>query len=172
MAMPNWLLGRHVTAVKVHLQTVNETTGALADASAGTNTLADIVLTTGSLSGGSIAFSQGLLDEIRWMGEADTENISPVNSRVAHHHRTTGGYTIAVTEILRQGSATCLLANLWLNGATAIGRFVFARGGNKWEDYFIMTSYDETLRKGKNVGVMTLASVDNGAAVAYTAADR
>jgi hypothetical protein len=34
-----------------------------------------------------------------------------------------------------------------------------------------MTGYSETIQRGKNVAMMTLTSVDNGA-VTYTAADR
>jgi hypothetical protein len=171
MAIPNWLLGRHVTAVQVAVQTLNESTGALANAGVSAVDVSNIVLTTGSHSSGTIAFTNGLLNEIRLSSDRSVENINPVNRTFAHYVPILQGYDITVSEVMRSGVALCLLANVWFGGDTNYILFSFARGGNKWAGYFIMTGYSETIQRGKNVAMMTLTSVDNGA-VTYTAADR
>jgi hypothetical protein len=172
MAIPNWLLGRHVTAVQAHVQTLNESTGALADVTTPTaNDLANVVLTTGSHSSGTIAFTTGLLNDIRLVSDKESDNIASVNMTTAHHVGIKVGYTITCSEVLRSTAAACLLANIWHNGTSRYIRFDYARGGNKWRDWYLMVSYSETTVRGKNVGTMTLQSVDNGGGT-YTAADR
>jgi hypothetical protein len=93
----------------------------------------------------------------------ETENISPANSQKSHAVTIKQGYTLNVSEVMRSSVAGCLLANIWFAGPTNYVRFAFARAGLTWQGYFLMTSYDETIQRGKNVARMTLAFVDNGA---------
>jgi hypothetical protein len=171
MSIPSWLLGRHVTAVRARVQTV-DVSGTLTPSGApGTNDQADVVLTTGSSSAQTIAFTNGFLNSIRLVGRKSTDNISPTNRDKANYVPLRVGYTITVEEVLRTGADNCLLANLWFRGATRYVQFDFALGGNKWSDVYLMTSYTEALQGGKNTGVMTLMSVDAGGGT-YSAADR
>ena len=170
MALNPWLLGRHVTAVQLQVQTLNESTGALADA-VGATQVADLVVSTGSHSAGTILFTTGLLDSIRLSSDKTTENIASVDRKFANHIPLRIGYQASVAEILRQGANNCRLAQIYHNGSSKIVKLTYARGGNRWIDYFLITGYTETLQRGKNIGTMTLMSVDNGGGT-YTANDR
>lgn len=170
--IPNWLVGRHATAVQARIQTYDASTGTLADSGGGSptiNDLANVVLTTGAFP--AITFTTGLLNRIRLMGRANTVNVSSVQRDRAHHIPTTRGYSLEVEEVLRRGADQGLLANLWFRGVSVYVHLTFARGGNKWDDYFLMTGYRHNQVRGKTVGVMTLTSVDAGG-MTYTAADR
>lgn len=170
--IPNWLLGRHVTAVQAWVQTINESTGALDDVATPTaSNFSDLVLTTGSHASGTIVFTTGVLDEIRLVGEKTTDNINSVNRQFAHHVPLQSGYTLSVSEVMRSSVAGCLLANIWFGGTSNYIRFTFGRGGNHWEFICIMTGYNETIVRGKNVANATLVSVDNGGGT-YTVGDR
>lgn len=172
MPVPNWLLGRHVTAVQAWVQTINESTGVFADVATPTLAdIADIVTTTGSHAAATIVFGVGLLDEIRLVGEKTTENINSVNRTIANHVALQVGFSLTVSEIMRTAVNGNLLANIWLAGTSQYVRFTFGRGGNHWEHIFLLTQYDEPLGRGKNVATATLVSVDNGGAT-YTVGDR
>ena len=168
MALPNWLLGRHVTAVRIQVQTLNESTGALASAGSGSANRADIVVTTGSHALGTLAFTTGVLNEMRIVSDKESDNISPVNRQIAHAVPVKVGYDITISEVLRSGANLQLCANVWFGGATNYVLLTAAYGGNRWEIYALMTGYNETAQRGKNVGILTMTSVDNGA-IAYTA---
>lgn len=150
MALTPWLLGRHVASVLVHVQTYDNTTGALADATSSASTVSQLVVTT------------GVVDEIRLGATRETENISPANSQRSHAVPIKTGFTLQLSEVMRSSVAGCLLANVWFAGPTNYVRFAFVRAGKTWAGYFLMTSYDETIQRGKNIARMTLAFVDNG----------
>lgn len=150
MALQPWLLGRHVTSVLVHVQTYNNATGALADAAVTAGNVSQLVVTT------------GVVDEIRLDATRETENISPSNSQRSHAVPIKTGFSLQLSEVMRSSVAGCLLANVWFAGPTNYVRFAFARAGKTWAGYFLMTSYDETIVRGKNVARMSLVFVDNG----------
>lgn len=169
-AIPLWLLGRHVTSVVAALQEASNTDGTLQNLKVGTPVATD----TATLVGGSPAV--GLIDECEIRKSKVSENINSVVRTQAHHVAISEDDSIILTEILRQGSSTCLLANLWFSTTTPtagyqttrIVSFTFTRGGNKWTGFLKMTDYAESFSRGKNVGRMTLQMVDPGAAnIAY-----
>jgi hypothetical protein len=170
MALPNWLLGRHLSAVQAQVQTINEATGALVSAGSGSSALANVVTSTGTVST-PLTFSAGYLNSIRLTSQKDSDNISPTHRPYEDNRPTVVGYAIECEEILRQGSGNWLLANLWFNGASKYVQFTYARGGNRWQDFYLMTAFEFDVVEGKNVARMTLESVDAGGGT-YTAADR
>jgi hypothetical protein len=116
------------------------------------------------LVGGGLAW--GLVDELELNASKVTENISPVTETKAHHVSLGRRDSLTITEILRTGKITtisnCFLSNLWSSPTSRYVQLVFTRGGNTWSGYFLMQGYEETLRRGKNVGRMTLSMIDPG----------
>lgn len=157
MALAPWLLGRHITTLTARVQTLNENTGALADAggaSPGITDLANLTLA-------------GVIDEVRLMMNRETDNISPVNSTSSHHVPIKVGFGLVLTEVLRTAVGASLLLNIYTSGVTNFVVITFTRGLNTWSGTFLMTGYDETIQRGKNVARVTVSPVDNGA-VSYT----
>lgn len=170
MAIPNWLVGRHITAVQAQVFTVNEATGGLTSAGSGPTALANLVTSTGTLATG-LTFTVGVLNSIRLVATKEKDNISPTNRPIEDNRPTVIGYTIEVEEILRQGSGAWLLGNLWFVGVSKYVELKYARGGNLWDDLYLMTAYDFDVVEGKNVARAMFESVDAGI-LSYTAADR
>jgi hypothetical protein len=170
MAIPAFLLGRHITTVQVQVLTVNEATGGLSSAGSGATALANLVTSSGTLSSG-LTFTVGVLNSIRLTAQKEMDNFAPTNRSVEDNRPTVIGYTIEVEEILRQGSGNWLLANLWFTGTSKYCEIKFARGGNMWDDTYLMTAFEFDVVEGKNVARATFESVDAGGGT-YTAADR
>jgi hypothetical protein len=176
MALPIWMLGRNVTSVSAVLQTI-AADGTLADSGTGADTAA-LLTTTGSSTAGpppTIAHTVGLIDGLELRKTKTTENISAINRNRANHVPVSRRHNLVLTEILRQGAAQSLLANLWFSTTSLTARVVkltFARAGNKHTLYGLMTDYTERIVRGKNVGRMTIQPVDSGALPTYGTGDR
>jgi len=164
----NPLLGRHATKLWLQVLTVNETTGALAAAGSGAADLAKLVTTTGSLASNNLAFTIGIMDSVQWMSDKDEENIASAQRVRAHHVALQVGYTVTINELLHAGANAQLLANIYYGGVSSYAEVTWARGGNRWIDTFVMSSYDEDIQRGRNIAVLRLESADVGGPT-YTA---
>jgi hypothetical protein len=151
MALNPWLLGRQVTTLTARVQTLNESTGALANAGGGSPGITDL----------SDLTAAGVIDEVRLIANRETDNISPVNSSSAHHVPIKVGFSMVLTEILRTAANATLLLNIYTSGVTNYVVITFTRGAHTWSGTFLMTAYDETIQRGKNVARLTVSSVDN-----------
>jgi hypothetical protein len=174
------------------LQTVNPANGALANANAAAAVVgpphqagvitpqADLIASTGisNLTVPTIVFTAGVVDGISLRGRKQEEEISAITETHANHVPIYIGYSLIVTEILRQGANKSLWANLWMaadssQNLSRIVQVTFARAGSKWTGYLRMIRYPEIIRRGKNIARMELASVDPGQAnLIYSAGDR
>jgi len=165
--IPQWLLGKHISSVVANVQTVAASDGALADAITGPE-IASLITSSGAWP--NISIVTGIVDELQATGGYTTENISAITSTKAHHVPIARRDQITVTEIMRTGTTTqgtpgvavgnCFLANLWSSAVSRVVRFSFARAGNRFDFYGLMTSYNEALRRGKTVARMTIEMVD------------
>ncbi len=144
-SIPLWLLGRDATTVTITVQSVNSSTGVLSD---GTGT--DIAALA----------TAGVVDEIEFSSSKTLENIAPMYSLRAHYVPISLRYSFTITEVMRAGSNTCLLANVWHSATSSLVKFVFKRGGNTWTTYGVLTDYSESLQRGKNVARLTVGMVD------------
>jgi len=165
-SVPLWLLGRHCTVVSAALQKVDPTTGALM-AAGGTGDTATLAAGSGSLAAGTFAFSVGVVDGIEYNGAKTTEQISSISDTHSNYVPIAFRDGFSLTELLRTTAGSSLLASLWAggSGATNSSRIVFLtfeRGGKKWDGYFLMTGYSESIRRGRSTGRMTLEMVDPG----------
>lgn len=169
--VPPWMLGKHVTQVVATIQDV-ASDGTLTDASTGTF-LAGLTTSTGALHS-TLAFTQGLVDELEFSASKLTENVSPINRTRAHHVAVAVNYEFTLTEIMRMGSGNTLLAGIWHGGNSSIIKFEFTRARRKWLIYAVLVGLDEGLTRGKNVARLTCRLVDagSGGLVLSTGADR
>jgi hypothetical protein len=139
--IPNWLVGRHVTACTLTPQT--NTAGTLADTT-------------------PVATMFGHVDEIDIDGTKTTENIKPMNTIRRNMVTIDVGTQMTVTEILKS-SGTNLLPQAW-NGSPEYFKLLVTRGAQGHTFYALMTSCREQLRHGKSVAVATFEMVDTGSA--------
>jgi hypothetical protein len=154
--IPLWMLGSGTGAVVLTVLSLNTTTGALDDGTPGNNDLATLT---------------GLLDGLQIMPRKNTQNLSPLNRTNAHHYPITIGYDIVLSEIMGYGHLTvstsytkCFLGNAWFAGRSAYVRVVATRQGRSFSMLGIMTAYEETLVRGKNVARLTVQMIDSGTA--------
>lgn len=154
-----WMVGTGTGSVILTVLSVNGITGVLDDASPGVNDLANLT---------------GILDGLEFAPHRLTENISPINYVSANHYPVMSGHTLILSEILGQGHSgtspvfsRCFLANAFFAGRSAyvkaqIQRPVTGFGPRVFTVLGIMLSYDETLVRGKNVGQLSIGSIDAG----------
>jgi hypothetical protein len=148
--IPIFLIGKNVTSVVATVQTV-ASNGTLADSSG-----ADIA----TLANGTSII--GLVDSVDVQASRTTENISGMQQTHAHYVKIARRDSVSLTEILRTGSANCLLANIWTSATSRYVKIALTRGGNSWTGYFLLNSYSESIRRGKITGTLTCTMVDPG----------
>ena len=165
--IPNFLVGRHVTALSITVQSVAGATGVLSD----TAVVANLITSTGALHT-NLAHTVELSGDIEYNPRRSTEQINGITRNRAHHVRLQHGGDMTLTEILRRGNDVCRLAACWFEGSSRFCRVVLARGQQKFTVYMKMSSYRESYQKGQNVGVMTLKFIDANTPPTYTTADR
>jgi hypothetical protein len=144
--IPDWLLGRHLTAVTITPQT--EGAGGVLTAV----TASSAVLTT-------------TIDSIRLAQNPVTSNISAVNNQRANNVIEEDDGSLVVTQILRKGDTSATPTNLL--GVLAMGwdyfSATFTRGGRTWTGIYVRGPYtDGVASKGKNVAEMTFLQADAG----------
>lgn len=155
--IPLWMLGSGTGAVVLTVLALNATTGALDDASSpGPNDVATLT---------------GLLDGIELIPRRVTENITPINRVNAHHYEILKAFDVALMEIMGYGHTAapsahshCLLGNAWFAGRSAYVRVAATRQSRTFTMLGVMTDYDETLVRGKNVARLTIKHIDAGTA--------
>jgi hypothetical protein len=160
--IPLWLVGRHVTSVTARWQTVSAA-GVLGNGTSAVETLT------------------GVVDQIQYSGERTTEMINSLTSIRENEVTIESDDSVILTEIMRNNDAAAapqynILAKLWTNVDSADHiLFNFTRGGtglsggpggNSYLMYGVMTSYRESIRKGKNVAQLTIQMIDIGNATA------
>lgn len=134
--VPQWLLGREVTAIAIIPQTVG----------AG-----------GVLTPGTSAPLTGLLDEIAPDEYNDTENIVPMDVRQDNEVIIGSGIRLMLREILspNTGASFNVLAQ-----AGALYDYVsvtFTRSGlTPFTSFFVIKGYTESIVRGKSMGTLTL----------------
>lgn len=147
--IPQFLIGKHITAVVVTPQTVSGTTGALSD--------------TTPIQTFSTVFS-----EISIRSENDLEDISASDQRRKNMVPTASSTRITITELLQGSRAD----GNPVNGGAASGygssdyhKFTLTRSGKTYTFYAVMASYEErTNGKGKITGELVLDMIDPGVA--------
>jgi hypothetical protein len=134
---PQWLLGRHQTAVTI------------------TPTVTD---TAGNITPGSSQSLVGTLDSIELGNEPQMENISAMDSTQANWVPLEDDTTITVTEIMKQksGSYPVSFLRIFYIGSRE-GVFAFTAGGETCAFTFEAGAYRETyVGKGKRQSILTL----------------
>ena len=147
-AIPSWLLGRHVTTITV--------TGVLAD-NFGNLTLS----TTGSLT--------GQLASVKIRSTPTKENISSVDSAIAHNVITEENSSLELEEILRLQGTQQVLPFMAANFTYM--RVVFSRAGNTYTYWGSRGEFEDGIEsKGKNTCRLSLDQIDIGIGAAFTLA--
>jgi len=148
-AIPSWLLGRHVTTITV--------TGATSDIY-GTLTLAN---TFGSLT--------GQLASVKIRSTPTKENISSVDSAIAHNVITEENSSLELEEILRLQGTQQVLPFMAANFTYM--RVVFSRAGNTYTYWGSRGEFEDGIEsKGKNTCRLSLDQIDIGIGAAFTLA--
>lgn len=154
--IPLWMLGSGTGAVVLTVLSLNTTTGALDDGTPGNNDLATLT---------------GLLDGIELVPRRVVENITPINRVNAHHYPILAAFDIVLMEIMGYGHLTattsyskCFLGNAWFAGRSAYVKLAATRQSRTWTALGVMTDYDETLVRGKNVARLMIKHIDAGTA--------
>lgn len=154
--IPQWMMGRHVTSLILTTQTIAAATGGLADAVA-----ENLITSTGTLHQDTFVHTLQLVAEVEATSRKGTEDIGPLTSSVANHVRVTENVNLTITENLQQGAVASnnVLARIYHTGASRVVKAVFARSGNTFTAYLLMTRYRE--RHSQNVlqGIGTFAPV-------------
>ncbi len=142
VAIPTWLLGRHVTAITITGQTV----------------AADGTLSTS----GSARSLVGRLDEITFNQENETEEIQALDKRAKNPVIVSSGSSFTFIEILRSNDATVTPTNILADVGQLFDYILVSctRGGRIWAGYFVIKSYQESIRRGKSTGQLTVETVD------------
>lgn len=142
--IPQWLLGRHITAITIALCTV---------AADGTVT----VLSATSLS--------GFLNQISLSGEKEKVTIQSIDRYAINTVYTGGGTSMVITELLKtndsSGTPTNILAASYYT-ANDYCQIVLTRGSRTFTLYAGMGSYVEEETRGESTGKMTLDPIDAG----------
>lgn len=147
-AIPSWLLGRHVTTITV--------TGVLAD-NFGNLTLS----TTGSLT--------GQLASVKIRSTPTKENISSVDSAIAHNVITEENSSLELEEILRLQGAQQVLP--FMAASFSYMKVVFSRAGNTYTYWGSRGEFEDGIEsKGKNTCRLNLDQIDIGIGAAFTLA--
>lgn len=146
--IPSWLLGRHVTTITV--------TGVLAD-NFGNLTLS----TVGSLT--------GQLASVKIRSTPTKENISSVDSAIAHNVITEENSSLELEEILRLQGAQQVLPFMAANFTYL--KVVFSRAGNTYTYWGSRGEFEDGIEsKGKNTCRLNLDQIDIGIGAAFTLA--
>lgn len=141
---PNWLLGRHCSAVITPLT-------------------AD---TSGNLFTTPASSLVGTLESIEIELSVTDENISPMDVRGAHHVIVEDDYSIVLTEILKQGQANILAA---FAVAYDFAFLSVTRGIQVYNFYAVRGNYGEgPLVKGKNTARLNLHRINIVGAASVT----
>jgi hypothetical protein len=158
--VPLWVTGHSLVFMEAVVQTLNTSTGALADStSTDIATLANDGSVTGA-AGSSAVF--GVVDSVELNSTRTTENIAGCAQYFGNAVRLTRKDSLTVTEVLRTPVGTSLLAAIWYSNTSRYVRVTFKRGHSSWTFYGIMESYQESLRHGKSTGSMSIQMIDVG----------
>jgi hypothetical protein len=142
--MPLWAIGKHVSAISIWLQTVNTTTGVLADAS----------------TAGTSFF--GHSSEISLDTNVSMENISAMDRPWVHNVVTETDTTLKITE-LEKSAGTNLAASLAFSGSYV--RYVVTRGAQSFTGFGVLGDYSmNSSGKGSVKGDLTIRQIDIGTA--------
>ena len=136
--IPNWLIGKHVTAFTITPQTVG---------------------TAGALSDGTSQSLVGQLDEIQYSYNAQAEEINALDSTRENNVIITKGNGLRLTEILKK-IGTNVLASA--SNISDVQKVIFTRGAQSTTLYGLVTGYNETIRRGKSVADVILSPIDAG----------
>lgn len=161
--IPNPMTGRDVAQVLLTSQTVTSA-GVLTDSVV--NTFGQ---STGDPYAGSptdLVITVSLLAQINFSLDARTQDMSSINRLQAHHVRVGIGAGFVVTEILRKGTNTQLLAALYYNAPSRYLKVQYARSGNFWTLYGLMEDLRQEQQLGQNTAELVLGPV--GIAPAYS----
>jgi hypothetical protein len=167
--VPTWMLGKHVTTVVAQIQTV-ASDGTLSDAG-GASDVASLAVSSGVLGSG-LTFSVALVDEVEFSSTKLTENISAIQRPRANMVPYSIRYQFTLTEIMRNGADRCRLAAIFYNGVSDIVKLTFSRARNTWTVYAVLTSYSESLQRGKNVARLSCSMIEANTAATYASGDR
>jgi hypothetical protein len=167
--VPPWMLGRHVTTLVAQIQTI-ASDGTLSDAG-GASDVATLAASTGALGSG-LTFTTGLVDEFELQSTKLSENISAINRPRANMVPYSIRYSFTLTEIMRNGADRCRLAAIFYNGVSDLVKLTFSRARMTWTVYAVLTSYSESLQRGKNVARLSCSMIEANTAPAYVTGDR
>jgi hypothetical protein len=144
---------------------------ALTDYAIGVNHITAVGIEFGSsISAGTITFAasksiKAFLGEGGGVsGSVDTENVVPVTSGRRNPVPLEVGTRFTLTEILRATGSDRDILTSGYYGATLYARVTYTRGGTTFVGVCLMTSYDESTRKGAIGATVTFETVDYGAA--------
>lgn len=137
MPQPNWLIGKNVTNISI--------AGITIDAS-------------GTITVASSSSLVGQLDEIQPNSHNTTEEINAMDRRAENEVIISSGSGLTLVEILKRSGN--VLAPIGENYDHC--QIVFTRGGRTHTGQYVIKDYNETMRKGKSVGQMTVGPIDNG----------
>jgi hypothetical protein len=147
-AVPNWLIGKHVTAITV----------------AGVTAATDGTLTITAASAGNPQSLAGYIDGIDFTIQNTTENIQSIDQRRANYVITESETSFTLTEILKTndsaGAPKNILAPIGMLYDYAL--VTLTRGGRTWSFMSVVGSYSESINKGKSTGKIELKMVDPG----------
>lgn len=143
MAVPVWLLGKHVTAFTLVPQTN----------------------TNGTLSAGSSTNIAGTWDEIDITSEPETEEISSADASRQNHVVLKNNTRFRCTGLLKYNGVNQPAAILSANDYFQMN---VTRGGQTWTGYFIRGNYTEAIRKGRSTWTVEFMFADNGAEMGYS----
>lgn len=158
ITIPNPLTGRFVAQVKLTAQTV-ASNGDLTDAG-GASDIAILQNSTGDPYAGSptaLVITVSLVASLEFGIDTSREEISSLNRPYANHVRLAIAPRCTVQEIRRQAVDTNRLAALWHNGVSRYVKYEFARAGNFWLCYGVITDCNEDAGKGQNLTRLTIA---------------
>jgi len=145
-AVPNWCLGRHLTAVTLTPQAVD---------------------TSGNLTAGTARTITGQAKSIKIKPITKHEDIRPVNSVRANHVITGYDTTVEIELIIAQGATGNALTEIWTTYDYV--NVSFTRGGKTWAGYFVIGELEDGIaEQGKNVATLALHQVDIGALPTYS----
>lgn len=139
MAVPTWLLGRHLTAVSLTPQTVS---GA------------------GVLTAGTAKTLTAFINRCKLRSTPLLENVGPVNKTRANNVILEDDFTLEI-EVLLSYNGENPLATLVTTADYFTG--AFTRGGQAWTCTVIRGEFDDGVEnQGKNTSSITLHCADNG----------
>ncbi|MCW3053294.1 MAG: hypothetical protein JWN14_2464 [Chthonomonadales bacterium] len=148
MAVPNWLLGRNVTAITA--------AGVTIDAAG--------AVTVSSSSSGNPQSLSGSIDGIEVTQQNTTENIQSIDRRSANYVITESETSITLTEILKGNDSSGTPKNVLaaLGNGYDYAQITLSRGGRAWTFVCVISSYVESINKGKSTGKLEVKQIDTG----------